>query len=124
MINMFIKRIYEPYEPGDGRRILVDRLWPRGISKEAARLDSWEKEIAPSHELRKEFRHMPERFEEFRMKYLEELRGDEDKIQKLEQLCEMVRKEKVTLLYGARDPVYNHARVLQEELLRMLGENQ
>ncbi|WP_377802018.1 DUF488 domain-containing protein [Bacillus benzoevorans] len=111
-----MKRIYEPYDELDGQRILIDRLWPRGIRKEDARLTSWEKEIAPSSELRKWFGHKPELFPEFRVRYLEELHSDKQKSQKLDEICQLAREETVTLLYGAKDPVYNHARVLKEEL--------
>jgi uncharacterized protein YeaO (DUF488 family) len=112
----FLKRIYEPFEETDGYRILVDRLWPRGVSKEDARLSIWLKDVAPSSELRKWFCHKPELFAEFREKYLGELKSS----QSVEQLMELAKKDRVTLLYGAKDPVYNHALVLQEELVRKL----
>lgn len=115
MPNIFLKRIYDPYDETDGMRILIDRLWPRGISKEDARLDYWLKDVAPSSELRKWFCHKPELFEEFRTKYLEELQGE-----KIEPLLEIASKNQVTLLYGAKDPVYNHAVVLFGELNRRL----
>ncbi|MEH7179902.1 DUF488 domain-containing protein [Neobacillus vireti] len=118
--NLFLKRIYEPFDELDGFRILVDRLWPRGISKDAAKLTAWEKEIAPSPELRKWFCHKPELFEEFRVKYIEELRTDEQKQMIINQIIAMTSKGRVTLLYGAKDPVYNHAIVLQEELNRII----
>jgi uncharacterized protein YeaO (DUF488 family) len=110
-------RVYDPFEVADGCRILIDRLWPRGISKEDARLDYWLKEAATSTELRKEFNHMPERFEEFRNKYLHELRVNDQQSKALEQIIELASKEKVTLLYGAKDTVHNHAKVLISELL-------
>jgi uncharacterized protein YeaO (DUF488 family) len=116
----FLKRIYEPFEETDGYRILVDRLWPRGVSKEDAKLSIWLKDIAPSSELRKWFCHKPELFAEFREKYLDELKSS----QSVEQLMELAKKDRVTLLYGAKDPVYNHALVLQEELVRRIsGKN-
>ncbi|MGG3470790.1 DUF488 domain-containing protein [Neobacillus pocheonensis] len=121
MENIFLKRIYEPFDEMDGCRILIDRVWPRGVSKEAAKLSYWFKEIAPSPELRKWFCHKPELYEEFRGKYIEELRLDEQKFQMIEQIIDMASKDKVTLLYGAKDPIYNHARVLQEELVRRVG---
>jgi uncharacterized protein YeaO (DUF488 family) len=114
----FLKRIYEPFEETDGYRILVDRLWPRGVSKEDARLSIWLKDVAPSSELRKWFCHKPELFTEFREKYLDELKSSES----VEQLMELAKKDRVTLLYGAKDPVHNHALVLQEELVRRLSE--
>jgi uncharacterized protein YeaO (DUF488 family) len=116
--DFYLKRIYEPYDESDGFRILVDRVWPRGISKEAAKLTAWQKDVAPSPDLRKWFCHKPELFEEFRTKYIEELRTDERKKSIINDLISMRPKGKVTLLYGAKDPVYNHAIVLQEELNR------
>jgi uncharacterized protein YeaO (DUF488 family) len=116
MTSISIKRIYEPAEENDGYRILVDRVWPRGISKEKAKLTSWLKELAPSSELRKWFCHKPELFEEFRQKYIAELQNDIEKMEMVEQLIEMVHKGKVTLLYGAKDQIHNQAVVLKEEL--------
>ena len=81
MSNLIMKRIYESYDESDGCRILIDRLWPRGISKEAANLSFWLKDLAPSNELRKWFCHKPELFEEFRTRYLDELRTDEQKLE-------------------------------------------
>jgi uncharacterized protein YeaO (DUF488 family) len=122
MTNIFLKRIYEPYDETDGTRILVDRVWPRGISKEKAGLTGWFKDIAPSSELRKWFCHKPELFEEFRQKYVAELRTDERKIEMVEQLIVMAQTGKVTLLYGAKDPLYNQAIVLCEEIKRRLAD--
>jgi uncharacterized protein YeaO (DUF488 family) len=120
MANMIMKRIYEAYDESDGCRILIDRLWPRGISKEAAKLSYWYKDLAPSNELRKWFCHKPELFEEFRSRYLDELRTDDQKREYIRQIIEMEVKGPVTLLYGAKEPVYNHARVLMEELGRLV----
>jgi uncharacterized protein YeaO (DUF488 family) len=120
MADIFLKRIYEPCDESDGSRILVDRLWPRGISKEAAKLTYWLKDVAPSSDLRKWFCHKPELFEEFRLKYLEELRAAEEKLAAIGEILELASKGRVTLLYGAKDPEYNHAIVLQEELLRRM----
>jgi uncharacterized protein YeaO (DUF488 family) len=106
-----IKRIYAPPADDDGCRVLVDRLWPRGVSKENARLDLWLKEIAPSEPLRKEFGHMKERFEDFRQHYLQEL-DNNPAVDMLHELA--AAHNRVTLLYGARDPEVNHARVLLE----------
>ncbi|MCH6265549.1 DUF488 domain-containing protein [Neobacillus citreus] len=117
MANIFLKRVYEPYNESDGCRVLVDRLWPRGISKDAARLDHWYKEIAPSPDLRKWFCHKPELFDEFRSRYIQELRTDEEKLRLTSQIFEMAASQNVTLLYGAKDTVYNHAVVLYEELM-------
>jgi len=112
MVNL--KRIYDPVGDHDGERILVDRLWPRGVSRQAAALDSWNKAVAPSPELRQWFGHQPERFEEFRRKYLAELAHNEA----AQQLQQDARHRTLTLLYAAKDPLHNHARVLQEFLTR------
>ncbi|MFL6556034.1 MAG: DUF488 domain-containing protein [Bacillus sp. (in: firmicutes)] len=118
-----MKRIYEPYEELDGCRILVDRLWPRGISKDAAKLSYWLKDLAPSNDLRKWFCHKPELFEEFRSRYLNELRTDEQKREYIQQIYEMASQGPVTILYGAKDPVHNHARVLMEALRELVGKD-
>lgn len=105
-----LKRIYEPYSKDDGYRVLVDRLWPRGESKEKAHLDLWLKEIAPSTELRKWFGHDPNKWEEFEKRYKKEL---ESKPELFKQLKALLNKHKqVTLLYGARDIEHNDAVVL------------
>lgn len=111
-----IKRIYEEESANDGKRILVDRLWPRGVSKLRADLDAWMKDIAPSPELRVWFDHREDRFEEFRKRYLMELNTDEEKQADIEQALEMGKAGMVTLLYGARDQHINHAIVLKEFL--------
>ncbi|MGZ7069074.1 MAG: DUF488 domain-containing protein [Methanobacterium sp.] len=111
---IIIKRAYQPAEDGDGFRILVDRLWPRGISKEKAKLDLWLKDIAPSNELRKWFAHDPERWEEFQIKYCEELK---DKKEFLNQIKNIEReKSTITLVYGAKDEEHNNAIVLRDKL--------
>ena len=110
-----IKRIYDDPAAADGYRVLVDRLWPRGVKKERAALDLWLKEVAPSPELRKWFGHDPDRFREFSEKYREELR-DNPAAKKLKALT---REHKTaTLLYGAKDPKVNHAVVLKDFLNR------
>jgi uncharacterized protein YeaO (DUF488 family) len=109
-----IKRIYEPAVRADGTRILVDRLWPRGVSKVRAKLAFWMKDIAPSPKLRVWFGHRPERFSEFGRRYKKELTGNPA----LGELRKLARREHVTLLYGARDPKINHALVLQSILRR------
>ena len=109
-----IKRIYEPAAPADGTRILVDRLWPRGVSKERARLALWMKEIAPSPKLRVWFGHKPERFREFGRRYQKELARNPA----VGELRKLARRERVTLLYGAHDRKINHAAVLQSILRR------
>ena len=108
-----IKRIYEDSADSDGYRILVDRLWPRGVSKEDAQLDDWMKEIAPSPELRKWFDHDPDRFNDFKKRYETEL---SDRKKPVERLTETSREQSVTLLYAAKDETHNHAIVLKEYL--------
>ena len=108
-----IKRIYDPPAPEDGRRVLVDRLWPRGLAKEAARIDEWLKEIAPSDALRTWFGHDPARWEEFRKRYREELGGHGEA---LERLRAETKRGTVTLLFAAKDSAHNNAVVLEELL--------
>jgi len=112
MSRVSIKRIYEPASASDGRRILVDRLWPRGVSKAKAHLDAWMRDVAPSTELRKWFGHRPERWTEFRLRYIAELKENPE----LRKLRDMAAAEPVTLLYGARDSAHNDAVVLAEYL--------
>lgn len=110
-----IKRIYEAPSLDDGYRILIDRLWPRGVSKESAALDLWLKEIAPTPELRTWFGHAPERFEEFKARYEIELEQNPA----LTLLRDLIKQHKnVTLLYAAHDPQINHAVVLRDYLAR------
>ncbi len=116
-----IKRIYEPASEEDGRRCLVDRLWPRGITKEFAWLDEWVKDAAPSPELRTWFAHKPERFAEFSEKYRAELHVDLEKKAAVRRLWEAGTAGRVTLLYAARDESVNHAAVLKEVLEGMRG---
>lgn len=108
-----IKRIYEDASPQDGYRILVDRLWPRGMSKIRAKLDEWDKEVAPSAGLRSWFGHKPERFSEFSELYRDELK---EKTAELNRIRKISEKQKITLLYGARDPKINHAVILLQIL--------
>ena len=110
-----IKRVYEEPAATDGFRVLVDRLWPRGLTRKKAALDAWAKDIAPTPALRKWFGHEPERFSEFRERYRAELRGHRDEIAVLH---ERAKQQPVTLLYGARDPTVNHATVLRELIRR------
>jgi uncharacterized protein YeaO (DUF488 family) len=104
--DIAVKRVYEPAQEADGRRVLVDRLWPRGVSKDEAKLDLWLKDIAPSDELRKWFGHDPERWEEFQKRYREELKDKDDAVSELEDL---LARGRVTLLYGAHDEEHNNA---------------
>lgn len=106
-----LKRIYEPYAPEDGDRVLVERLWPRGVSKAAAHLDAWERTIAPSDELRRWYHHDPARWEEFQRRYLDELRSPEAQ-GALNALAERARHGTVTLLYAARAGEISNAAVL------------
>jgi len=110
-----IKRIYAPPEHGDGWRVLVDRLWPRGISKQRAALDEWLADLAPSAALRQWFHHDPTRWREFGARYRAELRAHAATLQALRQRA---RRQRVTLLYAARDPQVNHAVVLRAVLQR------
>ena len=111
MTTVKIKRVYDAPHLDDGTRILVDRLWPRGIKKEAACADMWLKEVAPSAELRKWFGHDPKRWLQFKAKYSEEL---EFKKEELSAIVRAASPGPVTLLYGARDESHNQAVVLQE----------
>ncbi|SRR5579864_1854356 len=110
-----IKRVYEKPEKNDGKRILVDRLWPRGLTKEKAKVDLWLKDIAPSTELRKWFGHDPRKWRSFRGRYQTELKHHADQ---LELLKSKAKKGPVTLIYGARDQEHNEAVVLKEFLER------
>ena len=107
------KRIYEKAANRDGTRVLVDRVWPRGVSKEDAKLNEWMKEIAPSEKLRKWFDHKEERFEEFSKKYKKELEKHSNLVQ---QLLDKAKDKRLTLLYGAKDEAHNQAIVLKEYL--------
>ena len=113
MANIRIKRAYEQPDREDGTRILVDRLWPRGLTKEKARVDLWLKDVAPSTELRKWFAHDPGKWEEFRSRYLEELKGNKEQLSLLRQEA---AKGTVTLIYGAKDKQHNEAVILQRLL--------
>jgi uncharacterized protein YeaO (DUF488 family) len=112
--HLRLKRAYEPAEPGDGARILVDRLWPRGVSKAKAALDDWVKEVAPSTELRKWFGHDPARWTEFQRRYRVELRRQSDA---LDRIRDRARAGVVTLVYSAHDEQHNDAVVLRAVLL-------
>lgn len=115
MKSVQVKRIYEEASPEDGFRMLVDRIWPRGISKESAKLDEWNKEIAPSTELRKWFDHKKERFEEFKKLYKEELEGKKENLRRMKEIA---RKENLTLLYAAKNTEMNQAVFLRDLILR------
>lgn len=118
MEKLKIKRVYEPLDKNDGYRVLVDRLWPRGVKKEAANADAWMKEVAPSPALRKWYGHDPEKWPEFSKKYLTELKKEPELVQ---PLLDYVKKYKVvTLLYAAKDEKHAHALVLQRYLQSLL----
>lgn len=108
-----IRRAYDPPGRGDGYRVLVDRVWPRGVSKDDLDLDEWRKEIAPSTPLRKWFGHDPERWREFQKRYFVELEGKQDSVR---ELVKRARQGRVTLVYGARDQDHNQAVALSAYL--------
>jgi len=120
-MSIEIKRIYEPASEEDGRRVLVDRLWPRGVSRQQARLDEWLKDAAPSPALRTWFGHKAENFEEFSDLYRRELDVDPAKQPAVLRLIELGKAGRVTLLYAAKSPAVNHAAVLQKYLLEKMG---
>lgn len=112
-LNVRAKHVYEDPDPGDGYRVLIDHIWPRGISRARAHLDAWAKELAPSAELRKWFDHSPSRFQRFRTRYRRELASHVDI---LEELRRRATNGPVTILYAARDQEHNNAVVLVELL--------
>jgi uncharacterized protein YeaO (DUF488 family) len=114
-MSIQVKRAYEPASPRDGTRVLVDRLWPRGISKEKLKLDAWMKELAPSNELRKSFHHDVANWAEFEKRYFKELEAQADKV---DELRKQARRHTVTLVYGARDETHNNAVALKKYLER------
>lgn len=114
-MHISIKRIYDPQDTGDGYRVLVDRLWPRGISKEKASWDEWEKNVAPTTRLRRWFDHDDAKWDTFRQKYFEELDNNKEGVPHLLQLA---RKGKITLLYSARNTEHNEAAALRDYLMQ------
>jgi uncharacterized protein YeaO (DUF488 family) len=108
-----LKRAYEAGSEADGYRVLVDRLWPRGISRQGAKIDLWLKEIAPSTDLRKWFSHDPAKWDEFRKRYAQEL---DTRPEIVKQLADLVEKQRVTLIYGAKNEEFNQAVALKEYL--------
>lgn len=110
-LDVRTKRIYELADRGDGYRILIDHVWPRGVSRESAKLDEWARELAPSDELRRWFDHVPERFDEFRSRYRDELQAQR---KRLGELRRRAREGPVTIVYAARDQDHNNAVVLAE----------
>lgn len=114
MNSIIIKRVYDSYSEDDGYRVLVDRLWPRGISKEKINMNHWAKEISPSTELRKTFQHNADTMEEFKRRYYFELDNNEYSAEFIHQIKDKLKEGNVTLLYAAKDTVYNHAHVLKD----------
>lgn len=112
-LDLQAKRIYDPPDDSDGYRILIDHVWPRGVSRARARLDEWARELAPSGQLRKWFDHRPDRFAEFRAHYRDELLANADRI---DELRRRATHSRVTILYAARDREHNNAVVLTELL--------
>jgi uncharacterized protein YeaO (DUF488 family) len=116
-MDIRLKRAYELADPSDGHRVLIDRLWPRGLSRVRAKLDEWDRELAPSTKLRQWFRHEPSRFEEFRRRYVDELQEHRPALAGLRRRA---REGALTLVYGAKDTEHNDAVVLVEVLRRGL----
>ncbi|HEY8322986.1 MAG TPA: DUF488 domain-containing protein [Ktedonobacterales bacterium] len=113
--HLSVKRVYEEPAPEDGERVLIDRLWPRGLSKEKAHIDLWLKDVAPSRELRTWFGHDPAKYDEFRRRYEAEL-AEEPARSALATLREHIKRGPVTVVYGARDSDHSNAAVLRELL--------
>lgn len=111
-IMLRMKRVYEPLASDDGTRILVERLWPRGMTKERARVDIWCREISPSPELHKWYGHRPDRYPEFKERYLQELKGNE----KLDQLARLAQRQNVTMVFASRDVDRSNAKLLYDLL--------
>lgn len=119
MADIRLKRVYEAPSAEDGTRVLIDRLWPRGLSKDSAALDDWPKDVAPSNELRRWYGHAPERWPEFRARYTAELEQTGEALERLLKLC---RQGRVTLLFAARDAERANAVVLKEVLEARLSD--
>jgi len=116
-----VKRVYKAKDAEDGIRILVDRLWPRGLSQAKAGIDEWAKDLAPSDELRRWFGHKPEKWLQFKRRYIEELSVPE-KVRDLERIAQMADKSNVTLVYAAKHTEHNNARVLEELIFRLVND--
>jgi uncharacterized protein YeaO (DUF488 family) len=119
-IDVRLKRVYEPPRRSDGYRVLVERLWPRGVSREDARIDKWARELAPSDEVRRWYGHDPDRFDEFRRRYVGELRSQRER---LSEVRRRARSGTVTLVFAAREPQLSNASVLAAVLRRGLRSN-
>ena len=119
-MKILIKRAYEPAARSDGYRVLVDRLWPRGLTKQALPLNEWNKDLAPTTQLRQWFGHEPERWAEFQKRYRKELSAPEQR-EKMRELLKSASPKALTLVYGAKDEEHTHALVLQSELGKIAG---
>lgn len=117
-----IKRVYEEVDAGDGLRVLVDRLWPRGLGKEQAKIDLWVKDVAPDNDLRKWFAHKTQRWPEFKKRYLLELKDKKNVLENLKNLEE--KHGRITLLFGAKNDKQNNAVILREALVKMKRRSQ
>ncbi len=115
-----VKRVYDPVESSDGWRVLMDRLWPRGLNKEQAHIDGWYRELGPSDELRKWFSHDPSKWEEFRKRYKLELLATE-KQRILRDIAAMAENGDLTIVYSSREPTYNNAVVLREVIADLMS---
>lgn len=113
--RVWLRRAYDAPGPNDGCRVLIDRVWPRGVTRAALALDAWPRDIAPSTTLRRWYGHRPERWEEFRARYRDEL-AEDDRHEMLLALARLARTRRVTLVFGARDVAHSHAQVLREAL--------
>lgn len=120
-MSITVKRAYEAPEERDGRRILVDRVWPRGVRKDELRLDAWYRDLAPSTELRKWFAHDPERWSEFQKRYAAELKRAQAR-ERIRELAALGKRGRVTLIYSARDEEHNQAIVLRDYLKRVIAK--
>lgn len=114
-MKLWVKRVYDPPAKSDGLRILVDRLWPRGLSKQSAKIDHWLRDVAPSGRLRKWFAHDPAKWKEFQKRYTKELDGSPEAVAELRKL---LSKRRATLLFAAKDAEHNNAVVLRDYLVR------
>lgn len=117
-VHVRIKRVYEPAQKADGYRVLVDRLWPRGVAKEDLPYDAWEKDLAPSPALRKWFGHKADHWDHFRESYENELRSPEQ-LERMRGLIKAADGHDITLVYAAKDPDHNHALILAREINRL-----
>lgn len=120
-VGFAVKRVYTPPSADDGERILVDRLWPRGLSRESASINGWRRDLAPSDELRRWFGHDPDRWDEFRTRYRQELQSA-GKLDQLRTLANIGAERRITLLFAAADPRHNNAVALKEILTELSEE--